>query len=585
MVRENYKMYTLGVSCYFHDSSVAVLRDGELIFFILEDRFSRKKHDSSYPESAIEYVHKTILNSEKLSSEDRVIYYEDNELKFLNILSEALEKYPFQWRGFFKAIPMWIFEKFWVKSKLAMSFSIPLKQVQMGDHHLSHAAYGYYASGFKESLVLCSDGFGDRASLSLYHFEGQDHEKFLSFDKKKSLGLIYTTFTTFFGFKANDGECSLMAISRFGKPIYKDKITKALRLDRNHIYTVEDRFFNFDLDSECFYTSEFLKEFGKPFKGKYTVSCFENVICSEGEQYYLDLAASFHEVFEEVYIQIFKEAFAKKGIRNFVFSGGVAQNCVLIAKLNELDFVDEIFVPLDPGDGGTAIGAAALAYVEKTGRYPNINQTFAGANIKLNQRILESMPTLSACQLDSVQKAANVFDVLFQNEKVVAVFQDKMEVGPRALGNRSLLCRADHAEMVRTLSEDIKTRAYFRPYALIVLEEDAEVIVDDFKLNEQVMRMQTVVKIKEQYHRILKYGLHIDGTTRIQVINEKSDPFLYSLLLKVKEKIGIGALINTSFNESGFPLIHSPVDALYFFKSRPLGALVINDTWLTKVGD
>ncbi len=569
-------MYSVGISCYFHDSAIAVLKDGELIFYSMEDRFSRLKHDGRYPEKAIEYIKEELQLDMEPSNIESICFYEDNEKKFISLLNETLAGYPFKFRDFYKVIPQWIMKKFWIKSKLALSFKTELSKVKTGDHHLSHALYGHYSSGLERNAVICSDGYGDRASLTAYSFTKDGYKEVLRYDKDNSLGLIYTTFTTFFGFKANDGECSLMAISRFGTAKYRSWVEEALKSDEKEVYRVNSNFFNFGLDAECFYTEHFINRFGVPNREKFTVSSFEEREVSEKEQYYLDLAASFHEVFEEIYQSLFKKVYELTSMRNFVFCGGVAQNCVLVSLLEKLPFVDSIHIPLDPGDGGGAIGAAI--YGSKAESF-KVNQKFAGSRIgqKDQDKLVEIAKHMNDVELRFANEEERI-EYLYQQimaSEVVGLFTGEMEVGPRALGHRSLLCRTDDPTVIEKLSHEIKTRAAFRPYALIMLEEDAYEMVEDYHPSHLVEGMQTVVSIKKEFHKVLHYGLHIDKTTRVQIVREEDNGFLYKLLRLKKNREGHSCLINTSFNQSGLPLISSPMDAFYFFRDRPMGALVI----------
>ncbi len=577
-------MYSIGISCNFHDSAISVLKDGELIFFSMEDRFSRVKHDSRFPEHAIKYVKEEILKDINNDEIESICFYEDNELKFLEVLNESVTQYPHRLKGFYRSIPEWIFNKFWIKSKMALAFDKDINTTKLGNHHLSHALYGHYSSGRDHNIVVCSDGYGDRHSLSIYQFSGNTYKELLSFNKESSLGLVYTAFTTYFGFKANDGECSLMALSRFGEPLYVDKIRKILNIDSERVYKIDKSYFDFTIDAQCFFSDKFRKELGLPFQDPYTVSSFEQKDVSEEEQYYLDLASSFHFVFEEVYEAIFKQASILGNGDDFVFCGGVAQNCVLVERLERLSFINELHIPLDPGDGGCAIGAAI--YGSSASKF-NVNQMYCGAGLNQSEidqsiKILKKVKKNVATELlGSDELAEKVYENLEQR-KVVGILRGEMEVGPRALGNRSLICRADDEKSIKKLSFNIKTRALFRPYALIMLEEDAKECIVDYRKSSLLTRMQSVVKVKESFRDKLRFGLHIDGTTRVQIVQQTDNELLYRILKLKKEREGVSFLINTSFNESGLPLIKSPMDAVFFFLDKPLDAMIIGNYYLSK---
>ena len=577
-------MYSIGISCNFHDSAISVLKDGELIFFSMEDRFSRVKHDSRFPEHAIKYVKEEILKDINNDEIESICFYEDNELKFLEVLNESVTQYPHRLKGFYRSIPEWIFNKFWIKSKMALAFDKDINTTKLGNHHLSHALYGHYSSGRDSNIVVCSDGYGDRHSLSIYQFSGSTYEELLSFNKESSLGLVYTAFTTFFGFKANDGECSLMALSRFGQPLYVDKIRKVLDLDSESVYKVNKTFFDFTIDAQCFFSETFRDEFGEAFAGSYSVSSFEKKHVSPEEQYYLDLAASFHLVFEEIYEAIFMKASELGKGNDFVFCGGVAQNCVLVERLEKLSFINELHIPLDPGDGGCAIGAAIYA---SSANCFNVNQMYRGAGLD-DREIDQSLKILKKVKKNvttNLLSTAELTQSIYQNlaqKKVIGLIRGEMEVGPRALGNRSLICRADDEKSIKKLSFNIKTRAVFRPYALVMLEEDAQECIVDYRKSSLLTRMQSVVKVKEAYRDKLRFGLHIDGTTRVQIVQQSDNELLYRILKLKKDKEGDSFLINTSFNQSGFPLIKSPMDAIFFFLDKPLDAMIIGDYYLSK---
>jgi carbamoyltransferase len=583
-------MYVIGISCFFHDSAVAVFKEGKLIFFSLEDRFSRLKHDSSFPVGAIRYVLENIILDK--SEIERVFFYENTEKKFLRILRDVLSGYPGSYKKFLKVILPWVFEKFWIKSTISSHFNVPFSKIVLGDHHLSHSYYCFMSSGYKNALVICSDGMGDVSSLSIYNFERNkkvSQTLIREYPNTDSLGLIYSAFTGYFGFKVNDGECSLMALSRFGKPIHVDKILKIFNVKNDDEIFIHKDYFDFSTGADCLYTLKFEEEFGRPFLGNYSVSSLggEETV-SEEERYYIDLAASFHFVFEKVFCQIVETYLHKTNNQKLVVTGGVAQNCVLIKRLMKLVGIESVYVPPEPGDGGAAIGAC-LEYISDKYEVDtsSVDSTYMGRGPKTVDinRVL-NIPsasykgqkfTIESSQITNDEDLVNSIVDDLSSGKVIGLYRGPLEVGPRALGNRSILCLPNSKTAHEKLTRKIKKRAPFRPLALSLLEEDFFNYFEETRVSRLHKRMQTVSKVRSGAVGKIAFGLHIDNTTRPQVVDEECNDFYYKLLKRKKDKVGCSAVINTSFNPDSLPIIDSPVDAVQFLIKTELDTLVVEN--------
>ncbi|MCO5143682.1 MAG: hypothetical protein M9962_11385 [Oligoflexia bacterium] len=589
-------MKVLGLSFDYHDSSAALVVDGSVVAASLEERFSRLKHDANFPKQSIEFC----LAKAKIDKDaiDVVAFYENPSKKFGRVLAAALASWPNSAKEFESSMSQWLGKKLWTKTRIASRLGIDPKKVITLDHHTVHAAQAFLSSGFQESAFLVVDAVGEWATTSIGRAYWKDNKPEFQFIRQSeypnSLGLFYSAFTIFLGFEAMNSECSTMALAAFGKPQYVQKIKKVLLADGND-YKLNQNYLNFHRSLQLPFTKEFTEEFGSPFNGKYSFSSFEKKEASEEEQYYADIAASVQVIFEEAVINLAKEALKKSESKNLVYAGGGALNCVANEKIRKISELEKFYIPNEPGDGGSAVGAALLVSA-RSGLCSGTRDVYTGDEVepltfidqietkelkKFRKKGLTSDSPLSYSSktLSDKDLYVEVAKACFEG-KVVGWVQDKAEIGPRALGNRSILFRADRRDLALKVSKAIKDRALFRPYALVMNQNAANQILEESDSCELFEWMQLAIPVKEKMINEVSSGVHIDRTTRPQIAKQKSK--IDKLLQEYEKMSGLGCLVNTSFNESGLPIVNSAEEALMQFARTDLDVLVVGNQVIVK---
>ena len=589
----------LGISAFYHDSAACLLKDGKIIAAAQEERFTRKKHDSSYPKNAIQFV----LDYSKLNLNDvdQIVFFEKPFLKFERLLETYVAFAPKGFLSFSKAMPLWIKEKLFQKNLL---FS-KLKEhdenyrsdenIFFSDHHLSHAASAFFPSPFEEAVILTADGVGEWATTTIAVGKGNklDIKKEIHFPH--SLGLLYSAFTYYTGFKVNSGEYKLMGLAPYGNPIYKDKIKELVDIKDDGTFRLNQRYFNYATGLTM--TNEhFHNLFGqKPRKPEN-----ENLT-----QFHMDIASSIQKVTEEIMIKLAKAIRNEYGINNLCLAGGVALNCVANGKILKEKIFDNIWIQPAAGDAGGSLGAAlALWHVEqKNKRIVNPDDDMRGSYLgsEFSQEEIEN-------ELKSIGANFGIFsyeDVIdktsdyLANEKAVGWFQGRMEFGPRALGGRSILGDPRSDKMQKNLNLKVKYRESFRPFAPSVLREDLSnwfnMNVDSpYMLLVANVSLQKKIKMTEEQEKL--FGIdklnikrseipavtHVDYSARIQTVSPKTNKRYYDLILKFKEKTGCPVIVNTSFNVRGEPIVNTISDAFNCFMGTELDYLVIGNCILDK---
>ena len=492
--------YILGISCYYHDSAIALLRDGEIVSALQEERFSRKKHDSRFPVNAIRYC----LKSQKITLRDIecIIYYEKPLLTFERLLETYLGTAPRGMRSFIAAMLVWLKEKLFLKSELKKQFRFLQKELVpnekpyspellFSEHHLSHAAAAFYPSSFEKAVILCMDGVGEWATTSAWIGKNNKITPLWQINFPHSLGLLYSAFTYYCGFKVNSGEYKLMGLAPYGEPKYVNKI-------KEHLIDIkEDGTFKLDMSYFKYHrgfrmtSSKFHKLFGaEPRKSN-----------QELNKFYMDLAASVQLVTEEVVIKIAKSLKKETGINKLCMGGGVALNCVANGKLLKKKFFKDIWIQPASGDAGSALGAALVAWHQglKKPRKPKESDSMKGTYLGCqfsNKEIIGYLQKIKAPFLTMkddllFKKLAELLD----EGKVVGWFNGPMEFGPRALGGRSIIGDPRNKEMQSIMNLKIKYRESFRPFAPSVLEEDVNT---QFEMNEKSPYMLLVASLKKE---------------------------------------------------------------------------------------
>ena len=608
-------MNVLGISAHYHDASAAVVSDGQVIAAAAEERFTLQKHDPSFPRYAIEFcLHEAGIAAQDL---DEIVFYEEPHTKFTRVLSSTVSGFPFTRGAFVRSMSSWIGSKLWVKNEISRKLDVHPRKIRTIPHHVSHAAQAFAGSPFSDAAILVVDAVGEWGSTSLFRGEfapGLRLTPIESIPYPHSLGLAYAAFTAFLGFKVNDGECSTMALATFGTPIYADDIRRVIQPQRDGTYRLDPAYFTFDQFRDTPFSSKFVERFGQPrsFKDELPFDCLrqphdERPSISAAHQRFADIAASVQLVLEEALLGLCRKLHAMTGAKALCFSGGVALNCVANTRLLRESPFEDIFVPPDPGDGGAAIGAALYSYYTATGQPP------AGSSVHpyLGQHYDEGReadmlahvnpdhwvrhrsigrPQATGMRLDVrrsdrfEQIVGGVVDDL-QKGKIVGWFQGRFENGPRALGNRSILIDPQSIPVARRLSRAVKARAPYRPYALSMTAETAATVLTEQPgdLPRMARWMQMTWNIRPQVVPQVAAAIHVDGTTRPQVCRQSENPRYHALLTAYGQASGTAALLNTSFNDAGFPIVSSPAEALIMFARTDLDTLVVNDLVVRKV--
>ena len=589
----------LGISAFYHDSAACILKDGEIIAAAQEERFTRKKHDLSYPQNAINFVLK-YANCE-LSEVDQIVFFEKPFLKFERLLETYVAFAPKGFVSFSKAMPVWIKEKLFQKNLLFNKLKEHDKKYKsdenifFSDHHLSHAASAFFPSPFEEAVVLTTDGVGEWATTTIAIGKGNklDIKKEIHFPH--SLGLLYSAFTYYTGFKVNSGEYKLMGLAPYGKPIFEDKIKQLIDIKADGTFRLDQNYFNY-ATGLTMTNDKFHKLFGqKP----------RDANNEKLTQFHMDIAASIQKITEDIMIKLSKSIRDEHGIKNLCLAGGVALNCVANGKILQEKIFDNIWIQPAAGDAGGSLGAAlALWHIDQGNeRKINLNDgmrgSYLGPEFTQNQ-IEEELKSIGAIyEIVDYKKLINQTSEYLSNEKAVGWFQGRMEFGPRALGGRSILGDPRSEKMQKNLNLKVKYRESFRPFAPSIIKEDLQ---DWFNLNVESPYMLLVAEInsekkiemteeQKQLFGIEKLNIkrseipavtHVDYSARIQTVTQTNNKPYYDLILKFKEKTGCPVIVNTSFNVRGEPIVNTPTDAFNCFMGTELDYLVIGNCMLEK---
>jgi carbamoyltransferase len=589
----------LGISAFYHDSAACILKDGEIIAAAQEERFTRKKHDPSYPHNAIKFVLE--YANLKLSEVDQIVFFEKPFLKFERLLETYVAFAPKGFVSFAKAMPIWIKEKLFQKNLLFNKLKEHDKDYKsdqnifFSDHHLSHAASAFFPSPFEEAIVLTADGVGEWATTTIAIGKNNSLEIKKEIHFPHSLGLLYSAFTYYTGFKVNSGEYKLMGLAPYGNPVYEDKIKKLIDIKDDGTFRLDQKYFNY-ATGLTMTNDKFNDLFGqKP----------RNPKNEKITQFHMDIASSIQKVTEEIMIRLAKAVRKEYDIKNLCLAGGVALNCVANGKILKEKIFDNIWIQPAAGDAGGSLGAAlALWHIEQGNiREVNSNDSMKGSYLgtEFNQEEIEKELKSIGAHFEKVnyEDLIDKTSEFLSHEKVIGWFQGKMEFGPRALGGRSILGDPRSDKMQKNLNLKVKYRESFRPFAPSVLRED---VSDWFVLNVDSPYMLLVAdinpnkKIKMTEEQENLFGIdklnikrskvpavtHVDYSARIQTVTKDTNSRYYDLISKFKEKTGCPIIVNTSFNVRGEPIVNTPTDAFNCFMGTELDYLIIGNCILDK---
>jgi len=589
----------LGISAFYHDSAAAIIVDGNIIAAAQEERFSRKKHDASYPSNAIKYV----LEESKLDLKeiDHIVFFEKPFLKFERLLETYMAFAPRGFKSFSLSMPLWLREKLFQKKflfdklKEQDSKFKDINKIKFSEHHYSHAASAFYPSPFDEAVILTLDGVGEWATTTVAIGKKNKLEIIKEIHFPHSLGLLYSAFTYYTGFKVNSGEYKLMGLAPYGKPIYKDVIKeKLLDLKNDGSFKLNMKYFNYTTGLTMT-NQKFSKLFDHPVRDSK-----KDLLT----QFHMDIAASIQTVTEEIFLKITKNISQEYKIKNLCLAGGVALNCVANGKIHNEKFFDNIWIQPAAGDAGGSLGAA-LAYWYHELEKPRIEFKDQMKGSYLGPKFENETIEIKLKSLKANYKKHSPKDLLLltanelANEKTVGWFQGRMEFGPRALGGRSILADPRSEKMQKELNLKIKFRESFRPFAPSVLREDLN---EWFELDGDSPYMLLVSEVKKDKQIKMKkedenlFGIdklnikrssipaitHVDYSARIQTVHKETNSRYYDLIKEFKKITNCPVLVNTSFNVRGEPIVCSIEDAFNCFMGTNLDILVIEDFILYK---
>ena len=570
--------YILGISAFYHDSSAALIKDGEIIAAAQEERFSRIKFDPGYPKESINFC----LNSAGIKVQDLsdIVFFEDTHLKFDRILKTYFIYLPKSFTQLKNSIKLWFSEKLYLESHIAKHLGWNKKIIRF-KHHESHAASAFFPSQFEEAAILTLDGVGEWTCTSIGYGNNNKITLLKEIHYPQSLGMLYSAFTQFSGFKVNEDEYKLMGLAPYGNPKYTNKIKDNLiKIFDDGSYKLNLKYFSFHYGHSTI-SKKFEKLFGKKRN--------ENEDLRELDQ---DLAASIQEIFNEIFVKLAKEAKKITGSKNLVIAGGVGLNCVANGKIAEKNIFNKIWVQAASGDAGASIGCALLSYYSKnTRKVGQTTQTNSLLGPAFSDREIENYLQsfdIHFIKINDEKLLLNKISSYLINEKIIGLFQGRMEFGPRALGARSIIGDPRSKKMQKTMNLKIKYRESFRPFAPAVLSEyvkeyfDFEIdspfmsFIHKLKTSKRIYIKNTIlneISLMQRLHQSrsnVPAITHVDYSARLQTVSENQNPFFYKVIKNFYNKTGCPMVINTSFNVRGEPIVCTPIDALKCFFSNEM---------------
>jgi len=589
----------LGISAFYHDSAAALVVDGEVIAAAQEERFTRKKHDPSYPACAIDYVlSEAGLTLDKVG---HVVFYDKPFLKFERLLETYVAYAPKGLKQFGMAMPVWLREKLFLKAQLTKNLKkleneFDAERLLFGEHHFSHAASAFYPSPFEEAVVLTLDGVGEWATTTVSIGKGNKLEIVKEIHFPHSLGLLYSAFTYYTGFRVNSGEYKVMGLAPYGEPKYKDLILdKLIDLKEDGSFRLDQSYFNY-ATGLTMTNKKFSNLFGEPVRKPES---------DQLTQFHMDIAASVQAVTEEVVLKMTRSLAKEYCIPNLCLAGGVSLNCVANGKILRDKNFKEIWVQPAAGDAGGALGAALAVWHKEIDKPRKVNPTDSMRGSYLGPSYSQEDIEKELINCDAKFEAVTEEEMLEQTSQAIAEgkavgwFQGRMEFGPRALGGRSILGDPRSETMQKTLNLRVKYRESFRPFAPSVLRKDVSewfetdydspymLLVDDVRKDKRI----EMTKEEESLFGIDKLNIkrssipavtHVDYSARIQTVHKNTNPKYHALITKFKEKTGCGVVINTSFNVRGEPIVCTPEDAFKCFMGTEIEMLAIGNCVLRK---
>jgi len=562
-------MNILGISCYYHDSAACLLQDGKIVAAAEEERFNRDRYSPVFPINAINFC----LQFKDLTvyDIDYIGFYEKPFLKFGRVTVDHLRSWPVSLKNFMDVMPNWLSDRLILPLTLKEELGYKGK-VLFIKHHMSHASSTFLVSPFEESAILTVDGIGEWATTTYGFGKGNNIKILKEINYPDSLGLLYATVTTYLGFKVFEGEGKVMGLSSYGKPKYIDKFREIVEVKPDGSFKLDLRYFAFNKGTRM-YSKRFVETFGEEREPE-----------SKIEERHYDIAASLQKFVEETLVAIARNLHKEIKLDKLCLAGGVFLNCVANSKILEETPFKEIFIQPAAGDCGGAVGVAAYIYNSILGKPRNYVMTdaYLGPEFPLNQikrALLNS--GLHFKELSEPELVKYIAERI-SRDKIVGWFQGRMEFGPRALGNRSILANPRNPNMLELLNSKVKKRESFRPYAPAVLEEN---VSEYFQLKGLSPFMLLSPLVKEEKRAIIPAVTHVDGTARVQTVSKKTNPKFWQLIKEFEKITGVPVVVNTSFNVRGEPIVCTPQEAINCFQKTQMDCLALGNYVVEKEDD
>ncbi len=563
-------MYILGISCYYHDSGVALIHDGELIAAAEEERFNRIKHDSDFPSLAIDYCLKTAGIT--IDQVDHIVFYEKPLVKFNRILESILGTWPLSYKAWLKAIPLWMGQRLRIGTEIQKKLGID-HEILYCQHHLSHAASAFLVSPYEEAAIITVDGVGEWTTTAWGVGKGTSIDMRKEMRFPHSVGLLFSAITAYLGFRVNDAEWKVMGLAPYGRPTYVDKFREIVDIKDDGSIRLNLDYFAHTHSTTRTISDKWAELFGRPQRPRET----------ELDDFHRDIAHSGQKVVEDIMVKMASHVHRETGLDKICIAGGVGLNCVANWRIFKESGFKEIFIQPAAGDSGGALGAAYYVYntvLKKprsfTMQHALWGPSFTDEQIKAALDEVDAKYDMAEDEADLLSKTAQ----MLVDGQVVGWFQGRLEFGPRALGSRSLLADPRSTKMKDVINAKVKFREAFRPFAPAILREKAH---EYFEMPEgmDAPYMLLVPKVREEKRSVIPAVTHEDGTGRVQTVTEEHNPLYYRLIKKFGEMTGVPVLINTSFNVRGEPIVCTPLDAYNTFLNTGIDVIVIGNYIVT----
>jgi len=569
-------MIILGISAYYHDSAAVLIKDGVLVGASQEERFTRVKHDPSLPVRSVKWL----LSEAQLSWDDvdHVVFYEKPLLKFERILSTAVAYFPWSWRVFPDQMHVWLGDKLWMQSNILKAFNIPKQKLLFSEHHLSHACSAFFPSPFDKAAILTIDGVGEWATTGLWKGEGNAITPIAEIRYPHSLGMFYSSITAHLGFAVNSGEYKVMGMAAFGSPIFMTEMEELLILNSDGSFALNLDYFQYHLHSREPMTAKAVTLLGEK---RHPATEFDPLsddpALRKRSQHFANIAASAQRRLEQALLHLLQHAKDQTGEENLCLAGGVALNASANRVIAESGLFKNVWAQPAAGDAGGALGAALWAWHMLQDNSERIEQRIdLGKSWKREQTKMY----LTDFGLQFTDEEANLVEQVsldLASGKIVAWMQGRFEWGPRALGYRSILADPSNQKTADTINEMVKFRELFRPFAPMCLEEEAPIYFDiPDAARPMLPYMLCTVGVNKEKRKEIPAVTHVDGSARVQLINERNHPVMNAILQAFYQKSGLPILLNTSFNMKGDAMVSSPVDAVATFRQSNIDVMYID---------